>query len=202
MTTRKNSRQFTVLFIVQIGVLAALAAILMEFPKFKVPFMPSFLTLDFSDFPALLASFSMGPLSGVFVCLVKCLLHLTFSDTFGVGELSNFIIGASFVVPAGLIYRRMRTFKGALVSSFTGAAVSSVVGFIANLFIVYPLYNKIGMPYVAILNAYKAIMPSISSLAEAILIFNVPFTFVKGLFSVLIVFIIYKKVSPLLKKKT
>ena len=65
------------------AVLSALGAIPMYFPKLTLPFMPSFISLDFSDLPALLAAYSMGPLSGVTVCLVKNLVSLLGSMTGG-----------------------------------------------------------------------------------------------------------------------
>ena len=70
-----------------------------------VPLMPSFIKLDLSELPALIAAFSMGPLSGAAVCLVKNLVNVMFTTTGGVGELSNFLLGCFFVVPAGLIYK-------------------------------------------------------------------------------------------------
>ena len=98
--TRKNYlRTLTVT-----GILSALGAVLMVL-EFPVPFMPSFVKFDFSELPALLATFSMGPVSGVAVCLVKNLNHLPFTSTGGVGELCNFLLGICFVLPAGILYR-------------------------------------------------------------------------------------------------
>lgn len=94
------------------GVLAAIATVLM-FLHFQLPFMPSFISLDFSELPALIAAFTLGPVSGVAVCFVKNLVLLSQTITGGVGELSNFIIGSAFVVPAGLIYRHHRNYGGA-----------------------------------------------------------------------------------------
>ena len=102
------------------GVLAAIATVLM-FLHFQLPFMPSFISLDFSELPALIAAFTLGPVSGVAVCFVKNLVLLSQTITGGVGELSNFIIGSAFVVPAGLIYRHHRNYGGAIVGSVVGA---------------------------------------------------------------------------------
>ena len=77
--------------------------------SFKIPIVPSFLSMDFSELPAVIAALSMGPLAGFFVCLVKNILHLLISHTMWVGELSNFILGVAFVVPAGLIYQKHKT---------------------------------------------------------------------------------------------
>ena len=115
------------------GVLAAIATVLM-FLHFQLPFMPSFISLDFSELPALIAAFTLGPVSGVAVCFVKNLVLLSQTITGGVGELSNFIIGSAFVVPAGLIYRHHRNYGGAIVGSVVGALLMAVLGFFSNLF--------------------------------------------------------------------
>ena len=89
------------------AMLSAVGFVLM-FLEFSVPIMPSFIKLDLSELPALLGAFAMGPASGVMICLVKNLLHLFMTSTGGVGELSNFILGICFVLPAGLIYQRWK----------------------------------------------------------------------------------------------
>ena len=78
--------------LVMTAMLSAIAFILM-FINFSVPFMPSFIKLDISELPALIGSFSLGPVYGVVICLVKNLLNLTQTSTGGVGELSNFLLG-------------------------------------------------------------------------------------------------------------
>lgn len=179
--------------------LGALAASLM-FISFNVPLMPSFIKLDFSELPALIASFAVGPLSGVLVCLIKNLVNLPFSTTSGVGEFSNFILGCLFVLPAGIIYHKINTRKGAVIGSLTGALCMALGSVVTNYYIVYPAYS-IFLPMEAILDMYKAINPSISTLLQALVVFNMPFTFVKGMLNVIITFIIYKKISPLIKGK-
>ena len=181
------------------ALLGALATVLM-FLSFKVPLMPSFISMDFSELPALIAAFSMGPLSGVTVCLIKNLVNLFASQTGGVGELSNFLLGTCFVLPAGLIYRYKKTQMGALLGALIGAACMAIVSVFTNYFIVYPIYTNF-MPMEAIMGAYQAINPNVKNLWQALLIFNMPFTFIKGLCSVLITFLIYKKISPLIKGK-
>ena len=99
----QNYRASRVRYIAMTGILSAIATVLMML-SFSVPFMPSFIKLDFSELPALIASFSMGPMSGVMVCLIKNLINLTMTTTGGVGELSNFLLGVFFVWPAGVLY--------------------------------------------------------------------------------------------------
>lgn len=179
------------------GVLGAVATVLM-FISFSVPIMPSFIKLDLSELPALIASFAFGPLSGVAVCFIKNVVNLLFTTTSGVGELCNFLLGAAFVLPAGWLYKKIGGRKGALIGSFAGAAAMAVLSLPINYFVTYPFY-AVFMPMDAILGMYQAINPAVHNLFEALLWFNVPFTFAKGLLSVAITFAIYKKISPILK---
>ena len=179
------------------AMLAAVATVLMFF-SFSVPLMPSFIKLDFSELPALLAAFAFGPLSGVTVCLVKNLVNVLFTTTGGVGELSNFVLGASFVFTAGLVYKHKKNRKSALLGSIIGAAAMAVIGVFSNYYVVYPVYTAF-MPMEAILGMYRAINPNVETLWDALIWFNMPFTFVKGLCSTAMSFVIYKPLSPVLK---
>lgn len=183
------------------AVLSAVAAVLM-FISFSVPLMPGFIKLDLSELPALIASFSLGPLSGVTVCFVKNLVNLLFSTTAGAGELCNFLMGATFVLPAGLIYKKYSGRKGAFIGSLVGAVSMALLSLPINYFISYPAYSLFyGLTTPKILDMYRVINPNVENLFEALLWFNVPFTFIKGLLNVVITFLIYKKISPLIKGK-
>ena len=186
--------------LVMTALLSALATVLM-FVSFSVPFVPSFIKLDLSELPALIAAFSMGPLSGVAVCLVKNLVNLLFTYSMGVGELCNFLLGVAFVLPAGLIYKKRNDRKGALIGALTGALTMGVISIFINYYLVYPVYAKLLMSMDVILGMYQAINPKVSNLWQALCFFNAPFTFVKGLISVAITFLIYKRISPLIKGK-
>lgn len=181
------------------GVLSAVA-FLLQLIEIPLPMlMPTFIKFDFSDLPALIGSFALGPVCGIVIELIKNVLHaLLATGSFGVGELSNFVLGAVFVGVAGCIYRRSRSKKGALIASLTGAIVMAAISFPSNLFIVYPVYYQF-MPEETILAAYQTILPGMKSVAESLLVFNVPFTFVKGILDVAITFAVYKKISPILK---
>lgn len=181
------------------AILGAVAAVL-QFLEFGIPVMPGFIKMDFSDFPALLAAFSLGPWSGVGVCLIKNLVKLLTTYSAGVGELSNFLLGCLMVVPAGLIYKHKKTRGYAFLGSIVGAVCMAGMSLITNYYIVYPVYAKI-MPMEQIIAAYQAILPRVTTLWQALLIFNVPFTFIKGMLCAIITFIIYKPLSPILKGK-
>ena len=181
------------------AILSAVATVLM-FISFPIPFLiPPFVKMDFSELPALLAAFSMGPLSGVMVCLVKNLINLLFTTTSGVGELCNFLRGVCFVIPAGWIYKVRRTRSGALLASGVGAVAMAVLSVPVNYFISYPFYTSF-MPLDTIIGMYQELLPSVDGLLACLLIFNMPFTLLKGVLDVALAFLIYKPLSPLLHK--
>ncbi len=197
MKTKNHLRGYTRVLTV-VAIMSALSIVLMML-EFSVPLVPNFLKLDVSDFPALLTSFAISPIAGVAVCLLKNVLHLFFTSTGGVGELANFLISASLVFPAGLVYRKWRTLKGAMIGSAVGALVSALICVPVNYFITYPFYSATFLPMDTIMQLYRNILPSVDSLEEALLIFNAPFTFVKGTLCILLTFIVYKPLSPILK---
>ena len=181
------------------AILGAVAAVLQLF-EIPLPFLiPDFVRLDFSELPALLASFSLGPLWGAAVCLIKNLFKLTTTYSGGVGELGNFLMGVCFVVPAGLFYQKHKTRRGALLASVLGAVCMAAASIPINYFITYPVYANI-FPIETIIQLYQLIRPSVNGLLECLIVFNAPFTLLKGTLDVLLCFLIYKPLSPLLHK--
>ena len=179
------------------AMLSAVAFVLM-FLDFPIPFLiPNFVKMDFSELPALLAAFSLGPVYGVMVCLVKNIIHLAITTTAGAGELCNFMLGACFVFPAGLLYHKFKSRKGALVGTLVGAVIMGLLSIPLNYYITYPIYANF-MPIEAIMGLYQQIRPSVNGLLECLIVFNAPFTLVKGLLTAALCFLIYKPLSPLL----
>lgn len=194
-----NKNKQLIRYIAMTGMLSAVSAVLMML-SFSVPLVPSFLKMDLSELPALIASFSMGPLSGVLVCLIKNLVNLPMTTTGGVGELANFLLGCLFVVPAGVIYRFKKTRKTALIASLVGCVIMAIASLPLNYFVTYPVYMKV-LPLEAIIGMYQSILPSVNGLLECLLIFNVPFTFCRGVVDIVLTLLIYKRISPLIKGK-
>ena len=98
--------------LVRMGLLSALAVVLMRF-EFVVPGFPPFLKMDLSDLPAVIGAIMIGPVAGVVIQLIKVLLYtVSGSETFGIGPLANFIVGAAYVLPFGLIYKYKRNILG------------------------------------------------------------------------------------------
>ena len=185
-------------YITVTAVFSAVAAVLMML-SFNVPLMPSFIKFDFSELPVLIASFAIGPLGGAAVALIKNLINLIFTTTGGVGELSTFILSCIFAVTAGTIYKHHKTRKGAAVAALIGALTMAVAGVFSNYFIIYPLFSLIGWKSEMVLGLYQAVNPNIRNLWQALFIFNMPFTFIKGMVTFALSLPIYKKLSPIIK---
>ena len=179
------------------GLLSAIAFVLM-FLEFSVPLMPGFIKMDFSDLPALIGTFAVGPVGGVIIALIKNLLHLTVTSTGGVGELSNFILNVAFILPAALLYRWKKTKASACVGAILGAVFMAVLSVASNYFVVYPIYYNF-MPQDTILAAYQAIFPGVHSILQSLIVFNMPFTFIKAMISVVITFLIYSRLVPVFR---
>ena len=190
-----HTRQHNVRYMTVTAMLSAVAFALMFF-EFSIPFLvPSFIQMDLSELPALIGAFAMGPWYGVIICLIKNLIHLLITTTGGVGELSNFILGAAFVLPAGLIYQRKKTKKNAVIGSVLGAVFMALLSVASNYFIVYPVYTAL-MPMEVIISMYQAIWSGADSLLKCLVVFNMPFTLAKGLIAVLISVPLYRKLRP------
>ncbi|HOW22027.1 MAG TPA: ECF transporter S component [Sedimentibacter sp.] len=188
--------------ITKVGILGAVATVLMllEFPLW---FAPSFYELDFSEVPVLLGAFALGPAAGAMIELVKILINFVVNgtDTGGVGEFANLLIGCSFIVPAGYIYKRNKSFKTAILGLVAGTITLAVMGALLNYYLLLPLYSKIyGYPLQAFIDMGNALNPAITDLKTFVLYAVVPFNLLKGITVSSIVILIYKKLSPILHR--
>ena len=198
MQSSPKTRVLTTRVLVMLAMFSALASVLMML-DFPLPFIfPPFLKLDFSDLPVLLASFWYGPLSGIVVALVKNLIHLTMTQTGGVGELANFIISAALAGTAGLVYRIRKTKGGAVAGLVCGGVAMSLAGMAANYYILIPFYEKL-MPLQAIIDMCAELIPSIQTRWDVVLWGITPFNLFKSALIGGLTFLLYKRVKGLLK---
>lgn len=192
--------KFEVKDTVKISIMAALSFLIMLI-EFPLPFMPPFLQLDFSEIPALLIAFSIGPLGGVMVELIKNLLHLMKTQTAGIGELANFLVGLFFIVPAGLVYQCNKNKKRAYLALFCGVVFMTIFASIFNYLVLLPLYAKVlGFPTEAIVSMGGQVNSMIVDIKTLIVFGIAPFNFIKGIIISILVIMIYKRVSPILHK--
>ena len=200
-TVTRTQARISVRTTVKIGMLAAISVVLMLF-EIPLPFAPSFYEIDFSEVPVLIGAFAMGPVAGAAIELVKILLNLviTGTDTAGVGELANFIIGCSLCLPAAIVYKRKKTRKGAMIGMAAGTALMVVIGCLINAYVMLPAYSAaFNLPIDALVQMGTAINPSITSLSTFVIFAVAPFNLLKAVLVSLIVLLIYKKISPIFK---
>lgn len=197
----ENKRILSIRNVVQIGMFGALAAVLMLF-EFPLPFIaPSFYELDLSEIPVLIGTFSMGPVAGVLIELIKILLKLVLkgTSTAYVGDVANFVIGCFFLLPAGIIYKVRRTKKGAVIGMAVGTAVMAAAGAVMNAYVLLPFYSRFyGMPMEALIAAGTEVNSLITSIPTFVLIAVVPFNLIKGIVVSLVTYLVYKRVRVII----
>lgn len=196
-----TKRKMTTKMITQIGMLGAIAVVLMLF-DIPLPFAPSFYKIDFSEVPILVGCFAMGPAAGALIELVKIVLNLVINgtDTAFVGEIANLIIGCALCVPAGIIYKRKKSKKGALIGMGVGILCMTVLGCFINAYILLPTYAAaFNMPIDSLVAMGTAVNANIQSLFTFVIFAVAPFNLLKGALVSLVVLCIYKKISPILK---
>ena len=179
-----------------VAVFSALAAIIYLF-DFSLPFFPPFIKLDFADLPALIAAFTFGPVTGILIQVVRNALHLFVSNTGGVGELANIVIGSTMVGTAGFIYQYNRTKAGAFKALLAGTIAMTLVAMPLNYYIILPLYSLF-MPIDKILTLSAKFIPAIHDKFTFILYVTLPFNLLKGVVISLSSWLLYKKLQPAL----
>lgn len=197
----KTKNKLTTKTLAQIGMLGAIATVLMLF-EIPLPFAPSFYEIDLSEVPVLIGCFSMGPLAGALIEFVKILLNFFINGTAtaGVGEIANFIIGCSFCVPAGIVYQKMKSKSGAVIGMVIGTLFMTVLGCFVNAYILLPTYAAaFKMPIDGLVAMGTAVNANISNLLTFVVFAVAPFNLLKGVLVSIIVLCIYKKISPILK---
>ena len=205
---RKNTQFFTPTRIAVIAMFATLAGVLYAFGfPINVAF-PFWLELNFSDIPALIGTFAMGPLSGGIIVFVKILIKLIIkgTSTMFVGELADLVIGLAFVVPAGLIYKRHRTFRGALAGMGVGTLCSVALSVLANWLILVPFYLRLffGGDWNSLIAPMQALFGDAVT-RETFYNFYLwvsvlPFNLMRCLIAVLVTLPVYKRISVFINR--
>ncbi len=199
--TMKNKKILD--YITKVAIFAALSIMLYFFPKFPLPFLfPSFLDVQFSNLPAILGGFVLGPVGGCAVVLIRTLVKLPFSSTMYVGELADFLIGFFTVLISSLVYRYSKTKKGGIIGLVLGTITWVVVAIIANGTFLINFYKEVaGID--AIIGMLESLFPTVNeSNFMKIYLFGavLPFNLMLASIVSLITFLVYKKISFLFKK--
>lgn len=187
-----------------IGMLSALSAILIIFGEVPIPFLaPDFYKIDLSELPALLGAFALGPVAGVMIELCKILLKLAFKPTTTafVGELANFAVSCTFILPAAVLYQRHKTKRTAFVACVIGTAIMTIFGTVFNAVYLLPKFAEMyGMPLDTIIGMGTVLNASITNLMTFVILIVAPLNLIKGILVSIITLLIYKPLSPFLKE--
>ena len=194
--------RFGVKQIVRVGIFGALSGIFYIFIKFPVPFLPSFLEFHFDEIPAFIASFAYGPLSGMLVLVIKTLIKLPLTRTLGVGEISDLIYSAAFILPAALIYKRKRNFKNVILGLSIGTVFQLGISLLSNIYFMIPFYMKVmELPEAAILGMCKMANPHITNVGWSYgLLAVLPFNVIKDAAVIVLTLVTYKSVHRFIDK--
>lgn len=196
----RNTSKLSVDKMVKVGILAAMSFVLM-FIQIPIPIAPPFMKIDLADVPSLIGGFAMGPVYGVVIQFIKNFLNLSKTTTGGVGELSNFIVGGAFVFVSSYLYHRKKTKKTAIKAMVVGMIVMTVLATLSNTFVIFPLYGKImGLDLQEFVNMVASTNRFVTSYPTLMLLSVAPFNIIKGTLEIIVTDLLYKRVSPLLKK--
>ena len=197
VATQKRTSIQNVRILTMTAVLSAISFVLAFF-EFPVPLSPSFARMDLSDLPALIGAFAYGPISGILIELVKNALQFLTSSTGGIGELANFIMGSSFVVTAGLIYKLHKTKRTALIACLVASVVMGITAAIVNYFILLPVFEAF-MPLDQLISSFGEFIPFIKTKLDVVLFNAFPFNLLKGIGISIVTMLLYKRLTPILK---
>ena len=193
---------FTTRSIALAGIFSAFAAVL-HLLDFPMPFAPGFYKLDFSEVPVLVGSYALGPTAGVMIEFIKILLKLVIkgTSTAFIGDLANFVVGCSFILPASIIYRFNRTRKSAFISCIAGTLTITVFGTVFNAVYLLPAFSAFyGMPMQTLIDMGTAINSGITNVATFVVLAVAPLNLVKGAAVSLITMLLYKPLMKALRK--
>ncbi len=190
-----------------IATFSALAGVLYIF-NFSMPYaFPSFLEFNFSDVPALIGTFALGPTAGAIIVLCKILIKLVFkmTSTAFVGDFADLIIGIALVVPAGLIYKKRRTFGGALIAMAVGTVSSVAVAILANLLVLVPFYVSFFFhgSWDPLIGMMRALFPACTKenfYNYYLWVSVLPFNVMRCLVAIIITLPIYKHISKVINR--
>lgn len=188
--------------IVRVGIFGAIAAILYILVKFPVPFLPPFLEFHFDEVPVLIASFAYGPIPGLCVLFIKTIIKLPFTNSLGVGEISDLIYGAALILPAAILYKKNRRFKSVIVGLGIGCVLEIAVSLVLNIYLMIPFYmNMMEFSEEAILQLCQMANPAIVDVKWSYgLIAVLPFNLIKNVAIIILTIATYKSTHRFIDK--
>ncbi len=172
---------------ISIGMLSSISFVLMIF-NFPLPPFPSFLEVDFSDVPALIAAITMGPVAGMAVEFIKNVLNWFYVGSptgVPVGQIANFVTGVLFILPVYFIYKRLSNAKGLTTGLVVGTLIMAIGMSILNYFLFMPMYNYfLNVP-----------VETGAALRNSIVMGVLPFNIIKGIIIAAIMLLLFSSLK-------
>ncbi|HHT56599.1 ECF transporter S component [Herbinix luporum] len=199
VNTKKNQKTSSLMSIRSLIIMTMLGTISVILMKLAIPvwFAPPWYELDLSEVPVLIGAFTLGPIGGIIIEMIKILLNLVidFTITAGVGETANFLMGCSLVVPAAIIYHRNKTLKSAIKGLIVGTFSMVIIAGLLNAFVLLPTYAYFfKMPVDSLIETGSKINPAIKNMSTMIFYAVTPFNLLKGSLVSIVTLLIYKRI--------
>jgi riboflavin transporter FmnP len=195
------NKKITTIVLVRSAIFGAIGSVLMQF-SLTLPIFPGFLSLDLGNLPPLIAAITTGPLAGFLSMLIKNLLDpiIFGTNTGGIGNFANFLMGAALVVPIGFVFKKHKTVTGLLVGGAAGIVCTAIVAAFVNYFILIPLFARIFIPMETIISIANAVNHNVNDIFTLIIFAVIPFNLLKGAVVVTVGFFIYLPLRPVMPR--
>ncbi len=171
-----NAKKLTI-----IAMFSAIAYIIMVFLRIPIVL---FLKYEPKDIIIAIGGFLLGPLASLAISFVVSFVEMiSVSDTGIIGFVMNLLSSCTFACTAAVIYRKKRTFKGAVFGLLIGSLLTVITMLLWNYFIT-PIYMGYPREEVA-----KMLLPAF-----------LPFNLIKTILNSGITILLYKPVVTALRK--
>ena len=180
--TIENTNRWGTRQLVTMALMCAIG-VLLSFIEF--PLLPgvAWLKYDASMMPAMVCGFAYGPGAGLAVGVIGAVIHGILLADF-TGAAMNILVVFGFILPAALVYKRMRAYRFAIVGLALGC-IGAVLMAVAGNLLLTPAW--LGVPLQAVIDMIIPIL--------------VPFNFLKGVLNSVLTLVVYKSISNLITPK-
>lgn len=170
-----------------ISILSSLSFILMLI-KFPIPFLPPYLTVDFSDIPAFIGFMLFGGMAGALIIILKIIIYGLLAASEPIGPIANMLASFSLLLPIYFVYMRKPSKRSLIIGFILGTLALTIMLAVLNYFILLPMYGLI-IDQTDIVNNLRVVITA----------GIIPFNLVKGILFSLVAYIIYIKLLPKLR---
>lgn len=181
---QKSKSRWNTKTLVTLGMLAAVAILVMLVMRIPIVGAAPYLKFDAKDVIILISGFIFGPLPAAGVSLVVSLIEMiTVSESGGIGLVMNVLASCAFACPAAFLYRRKHSVSGAITGLIIGVLLMTGVMLLWNYFLT-PLYTGLLR----------------DAVAAMLLPVFLPFNLLKGGINAAVTMLLYKPVITALRK--